>query len=65
MGNEKVRVGVIGLGDRATELMRTMFATEDILVTVLCDPDEVRLETGRRVLYEAHQPEAWAVSDYG
>ena len=64
MGNEKIRVGVIGLGDRATDLMRTMLATEDIWVTVLCDPDEVRLEDGRQVLQETNQAEAWSTNDY-
>lgn len=62
---EKVRVGVIGLGDRATELMRTMLATEEMRITVLCDPNEARLEDGRRVLQQACQPKARAVHDVG
>lgn len=44
-----VRLAVIGLGDRATELMRTMLATKDISIPVLCDPLDSRLEDGRRV----------------
>ena len=52
-----VRLAVIGLGDRATELMRTMLATKDISIPVLCDPLDSRLEDGRRVLREHEQPE--------
>ncbi len=64
MGNEKVRIGVIGLGDRATDLMRTMIGTQDIQITVLCDIDNARIEDGKRVLQETNQPEALIVSDY-
>ncbi len=64
MENEKVRVGVIGLGDRATDLMRTMIGTQDIQITVLCDIDTARIEDGKRVLQETNQAEALVVSDY-
>lgn len=62
--NGKVRVGVIGIGDRATDLMRTMLATGDLLITVLCDSNERRLNDGRKVLLESGQPEALMVTDY-
>lgn len=59
-----VRLAVIGLGDRATELMRTMLATKDISIPVLCDPLDSRLEDGRRVLREHEQPEPLCVHSY-
>lgn len=45
-----VRIAVIGIGDRATELMRTMIATKDLSIRILCDPLDARLEDGCRVL---------------
>ena len=39
-----VRIAVIGIGDRATELMRTMIATKDLSIRILCDPLDARLE---------------------
>ena len=61
---DTVRLAVIGIGDRATELMRTMLATGDISISVLCDPVPSRLEDGKTVLAEFGQPPAVCVPDY-
>ena len=59
-----VRIAVIGIGDRATELMRTMIATKDLSIRILCDPLDARLEDGCRVLDEAQLPRPQLVHDY-
>ena len=64
VNSNTVRLGIIGIGDRATELMKSMIATKDFLITVLCDPDAAHLEDGRRVLREEKQPEAWTTDSY-
>ena len=59
-----IRLGIIGIGDRATELMKSIIATKDFLITALCDPDAAHLEDGCRVLREESQPEAWTTARY-
>ena len=64
MGKTQVRLGIIGIGDRATELMTTIIATGEFVITVLCDPDEKHLQDGVRVLQTNEQPEAFITGCY-
>lgn len=64
ISSEKVRLGIIGIGDRATDLMKTMLATNDIEITALCDIDEECLQNGRQVLLDKGFEKVFETADY-
>src|SRR5690606_2637295 len=45
--NERLNVGIIGLGGRGRNLLNQFSQQPDVQVTALCDPDEQRLAAGR------------------
>lgn len=49
---EKINVGIIGLGQRGTMLLRTILACEEARVTALCDLYEDRMEDNKKVVIE-------------
>ena len=59
-----VHLGIIGVGDRATELMKSIIATKDFTITALCDTNQTHIENGLRVLNEESQPKAWTTAHY-
>lgn len=61
--NNRVRVGIIGLGNRGTALMHQFTALPGVEIAALCDPDPGRLNKGIRSLesyYIRQLPEASA-----
>ena len=49
---EKIRVGVIGLGQRGIGMLRTMLVCDECTVTALCDVYSDRCEAGKKIVEE-------------
>ena len=64
MDKRVVRVGVIGIGGRATELMKTLWAVEGVAIPVLCDLIPERMEHGADILVEQGAPRPELTTDY-
>ncbi len=62
---DKLRLGVIGLGQRGDQLMKEVFVSHDaVVVTALCDTYEDRVETAAQRVVEAGYPEPFKTADY-
>ena len=50
LANNKLRIGIIGCGDRGTGLMRTLHSLPDLFqVTAICDVLDFRLEHAKKI----------------
>lgn len=64
MENKKVRMGVIGLGQRGTMLIRTILACEEAEVVALCDVYDDRVEQNKSVVLEKRGTEPKCYHNY-
>jgi len=62
--NEKVIIGVMGLGGRGTYLAEKFAARPDVEVAYLCDPDTRRFARARSVVEEAQGTRPKMVQDF-
>jgi predicted dehydrogenase len=62
--NEKVIIGVMGLGGRGTYLAERFAARPDAEVAYLCDPDTRRFARARNVVEEAQDKQPKMVQDF-
>ncbi len=51
-----VRVGVVGVGNRGTSLLRTLLTLKDVTVPAICDIDALHLERAQDLVVKAGQP---------
>ena len=64
MKNRKVRMGVIGLGQRGTMLIRTILACEEAEIVAICDVYEDRVEQNKAVVLERRGAEPKCYHNY-
>ena len=62
---DKLRLGVIGLGQRGDQLMKEVFVSHDaIVVTALCDTYEDRVEAAAKLVTDAGYTEPFKTANY-
>lgn len=62
--NEKIIIGVMGLGGRGTYLAESFAARPDAEIAYLCDPDTRRFARARNVVEEAQDSKPKMVQDF-
>ncbi len=62
--NDKIKVGVMGLGGRGTALAGMFAARPDVEITHLCDPDTRRFASARKVVEGAQGKPGQCVQDF-
>ena len=62
---KKLRLGVIGLGQRGAQLVKEVFVShESVVVTAICDSYEDRVEDAAKVITEAGHPQPFKTANY-
>jgi len=62
--NDKVIIGVMGLGGRGTQLARMFAARDDVEIAYLSDPDSRRLPQASRAVTQAQGKQPQVVQDF-
>jgi predicted dehydrogenase len=62
--NEKIIIGVMGLGGRGTYLAERFASRSDVEIAYLCDPDTRRFARARNVVEEAQDKQPKMVQDF-
>lgn len=64
---KKVKLGVVGLGNRGKSMLETLFCVKDVEIKMVCDKYEDRMEAGLAKVNEDEARRAWnctATTDY-
>jgi len=62
---EKLRLGIIGLGQRGTKLINQVFIThKDVCITALCDTYQDRIDDMSKLIVDACGREPFTTTDY-
>ena len=61
---KKIRVGIVGLGQRGTSLIKTIISTGDADIVAVCDVYEDRVEKGINKVKEIAGNDACGYTDY-
>jgi predicted dehydrogenase len=62
--NDRITVGVMGLGNRGTSLVRDLARRDGVRIAYLCDVDAARFERASGLIDSAGRPPAKAVQDF-
>ncbi len=62
---ERLRLGVIGLGQRGAQLIKQVFIhCDDVCITALCDKYQDRIDDAAKIVVEANGDEPFKTTDY-
>ncbi|MBQ7995501.1 MAG: Gfo/Idh/MocA family oxidoreductase [Bacilli bacterium] len=61
---EEYKIGIIGVGNRGSWLLKYTFLNHDVKVIAVCDKYEDRVESAAKMIEEAGQPTPFKTTDY-
>lgn len=64
--NEKLRIGMIGVGLRGTNHLSNLLLRKDVEITAICDVDPLRIDVAKKMIVEAGfaKPQVFGKDDY-